>query len=325
MWSTWAGDLGRRDHRDLGELTLPIPIWLGIDGDKVVTVTPPSGLQADLVWAVEWDSALGTSDNAIMDQGRTRPFDATAGNAASDDTVEVFDTSSESRDYPTDNFCVFESSQSPDGPGTSWAFLRTTGNYADALADGDSVAWRYYKRVVMTDAMINADQDIHGDEYTTQSGAQVSGPFGHTEFFDTGAGIGDYDIGIFDLGSSTWYRLPGFPLDRDVTYRREILMTRTGSTTFTLDYRIYDISDNLLFDGTNFVDGSSNQLSAQSFTGNATEHWNTIQNWHIGINSIFGYTGADLPAFEFAAFAIAAGADATWLGEYRAAEAGFTT
>jgi hypothetical protein len=142
---------------------------------------------------------------------------------------------------------------------SGWAFLRKTDMSVPAV--GDSRYYRWYFRMVIADG--TADNQTH----PVQDGFDA--PSSNWEFVPTNTGAaGTWRPDI-------WYNAASYPgkrwesntqLNKNQTYRFEVRITRTATTTFTSSFRVYNSSNTLVLDDSNFMredSGGSVNLSSQ--------------------------------------------------------------
>jgi prophage tail gpP-like protein len=103
----------------------------------------------------------------------------------------------------------------------------------------------------------------------------------------------------------------GPQLQKNVTYRFEFRVTRTGTSTLTMDVRIYDSNNTLLFDGNNFPGFQVARINSGSHAVNVV---NTLGQFNAGLNGLGGAEwGSSVVYMYQGAVAISA---SDWVGPY---------
>jgi len=204
---------------------------------KTFTYVAAGGVPSDAFFVSDWAS------NDVTDSAKSRPWGllSDAGGA-----FAVRDTSDDGRDYPTEKYL-----RMTDTSGTTILAFEDNESYVSAPGVGDSIYLRLYKRVTHS----GTGPDSHGDYFNDNQGTSNWGPqaFG---FYIKAIQATTYQLRLsaaagIDAPNDRYFEPPVL-LDKDVTYRFEIKYTRTGTDTYTLEARIYDVNDNLLYDTPDF-------------------------------------------------------------------------
>lgn len=163
-------------------------------------------------------------------------------------------------------------------------FLRVAGLSVPAV--GESRAYRWYQRLVLPDGTSDTNQ------HPNQDGSAIGqANWAWNVYNDTTAG--QFRTGVQFVGESfpnnNFY---GPNLDKDATYRIEMLLTRDGSdaTAFKFDVRIYDSSNVLVADAGDFVNSSAVSLETYCASNDLT--FNNAANLD-GFNAGCNDTGSE--------------------------------
>jgi PKD repeat protein len=288
--------------------------WVSETQARTVTVTattsqdPPAG--GVYMWT-DWSTATGGSSTAIRDAGKARPWTGLEGNATAG-AFEVLSTAGTGRDYPTTNFLRLRAMDSPYQDG--WAFLTYVGadRYIPQVQVGDSVFVRYYFRNTINATASSLDNDTHGNEWGP--GGNPVYPYNVTEF----SGVSGYRLQFYPNTGVQYGIGSGLPLSKNVTYRIEHGIVRTGATTYVIRARVYDVTGRLVHASQDFDrrgwDGQAGTLADTEFTGD-DRTWSGVTNFRIGLNGLAGLTSAnEHDVFEYAGFAVCS----SWCGAYNA-------
>ncbi len=212
------------------------------------------GVQPALVYASDWGTALGTSDNALLDGGI---WDASGGNP---DIIEVVVTTGLGFPAAMSNCFRVE-----ERDGETWRGINVAGAWA-LPAIGGSIWKRVYWR----------------------NNASSPGPAGFVHPLQSCAGAGPKCGDLWWRhnfpGGTTWHlqlttndtpypenhHSPGSVFAYNTTYRFEWQMKRLTTTTWELHARIYDSNDVLLYDDGDFLnsDGDKSLLDLPTIITN---------------------------------------------------------
>lgn len=186
---------------------------------------PPSAV----IFSSDWSTALGTTAAAVQDTGKSLPWSLRGGQG-----LEVI--SSAGLDFPTANVLRVTAVAAT----TGYAFLRKTGMPIPGV--GQSRFYRWYIRVTTPDGL--EDHESHPIQ-DGNAASQCNWLF-HI-YHDAGAGMWRPQVrpagAANPFPNNRWF---GPPLSKGATYRFEMQIQRTGTTTFQMHVRIYDSAGALL-------------------------------------------------------------------------------
>lgn len=259
-----------------------------------------------VVFHSDWSTALGTSDNAIMDNGKSKPWTLAGGNG-------LAVVSSAGLDFPTTNALRVTALGSTSG----FALLRVTGLPVPGV--GQSRYYRWYSRMVLPDDVEPNDDETH--PHQDGNAASDSNWLFHV-YHD--APMANHWMPQFRgeaafpndrFGGNTGVAPIGPQLQKNVTYRFEVKITRTGTSTFTMDVRVYDSAGVLLYDGDDF----QNQVRTATIN-TRTFNVNNLGNlgqFNAGLNGLgTGSTAPWYPSSVYMYQGAVAISGTDWLGPY---------
>lgn len=262
----------------------------GLVATAQVTVSEPEDSEpppapGGLLFSSDWASSRGTSNNALTDGGKWDILSDGGGK-------EVI--SSSGFDFPSANVLrvVHESTSS----------IRIYNRSLPVPAVGENRFYRWYVRVTMPDNL--SDNSTHPIE------PHNANPWAFVVENSPNRGLpsGHFGIWFKSTGESTpnhrWY-LGGnqanlIALDKNVTYRIEYHFHRVGTGTYRQSARIYDSSDNLIYDASDF----NNYNGSVSMASNPVLDIATLSGlsaFQVGSNGLagsgpfpftYGYQGA---------------------------------
>ncbi len=278
-----------------------------------VTVSPPPTNRVVLFHS-DWSTATGTGDAALRDTNKAKPWTGTAGlGGAGQGGNEVRSTAADGRDYPTTNYLRTTGKRS--NQGWNELFFQASDGYVPKPAVGESVYVRMYFRLIVANSF-TGDGETHGAYFDDAPGGTNWGPQAlgvYVQHFT--AGVWNFLIST-DAGQFPRYYGPGnHALNRNQTYRIEMAYHRTGTNTYQLEGRIYDVAGHLLYDNssfnTDYYGPTGTNLQNRTFTTSGAGAA-SISGFKIGLNGLTGMT-ADVPYAEYAAVAICKN---DWCGPY---------
>ena len=248
---------------------------------RTITVIDPSSPpppSEQVLFYSDWSTATGTSTAAVRDANKARPWSRNVGQGT---PFEVRSTAAAGRDYPTTNFIQVNSTYAE-------LTFQASDGYIPTPAVGESIYLRMYYRLTLS----GTGGDTHGTYFDDD-------PVG-------GVNWGPQALGIYIIPSSgstmTWlvtaatgldpiYFSPGERLDKNRTYRIELRYTRTGTNTYTLGARIYDVNGALLYGESAFQDDwwydGSPKLQGRTFTVNGAGAA-SMRGFKIGVEASQG-------------------------------------
>jgi hypothetical protein len=255
---------------------------------------PPAGTREVLFFS-DWRTARGNSLQAVTDGGKW-----TFVSAEYDQTMNII--ASTGLDFPTANVYHVLMTASRSG----WSELRHTA--LPVPAAGQSRYYRWYMRISMPDGLVDDQTHPIQDNYLENWGFIVYNGGG-------GAGVpnGMWRPEFWSLNSGWPHdRWRGPNLQKNQTYRIEMHIDRTGTTTYRMHVRIYNSANALVADDSAIRDNANQGLLSAAPTltlGNVNAlNGITAGNNGIGNNAPFpftyGYQGG---------FAVCAD---TWCGPY---------
>lgn len=256
---------------------------------NVQVIPAPSGV----LFHSNWSSALGTSDLAVMDQGKTLPWNIRGGGC------EV--VAATGLNMPTPN-CLRV------GWGNGlFNFLRRSGLSVPPV--GTSRYYRWYFRLDIPDGVADAETHPMQDGYTA---ADANWMF---KVWHNLAGPGRWLAQFEFLGNAypnQRWRATQIRLNKRDTYRIEVRIQRTAVNGYRANVRIFDSTNTLVVSDANFFQEDSTTVTLASNPTFAFRNVNELAGFNAGANDagpeagIYGYQ---------AAVAIS---DVDWLGPYAA-------
>ena len=211
--------------------------------------------------------------------------------------------------FPTAKACKFVAHRSNSG----FALLRTTGMPVPPV--GSTRYYRWYVRMTFPDALVgNGDHPWQDGNAVSDCNYIVGVHYGS----DVGAARnGQWQIGATFIGNTNGAFDNGPWLNKNQTYRVEVALQRLSTTTYDFSMRVYDSSNNLLFDDDDFPAdfGGGNLATRGPWT---FRNVNNLDGFNCGTND-FETAGNDFwtTTFDYGyqgCFAI--GDDTGWLGPY---------
>lgn len=257
-------------------------------GGKVVTgpaftyqFTSGGSLPADVVFVSDWSTGTGTGDAARRDTGKSLPWDT-----ASTTGAEI--VSSAGLDFPTTNVAQITAIATT-GPAVRWVLDESNGDIP-LPGIGESIYYRWYTRIAITDSYDPSDNAYHPQEDGGGGGSQTN--WGQRITINTD---GTLRLGWQLRGTNTYpnnrYAAQGngsgVLLNKDQTYRVEYRVLRTGAGTMNIHSRIYDSSGTLLYDDGDFWNLNST-VSLESDPSIAINILANMQGFAAGSNGFFG-------------------------------------
>ena len=253
-------------------------------------------------WA-NWSTATGTSNAAIWDTDKAKPFTSTYTAAP-----EVRVTATDGLDFPTTDYLRLNDAAN------GVRFVPADG-YITLPGNGESIYLRLYIRNTST----GASGDSHGIYYrsaTSAWGPDVMGWYianvsgGNLTLRLSGAAQGAPPPPVRRYWTSTV--VPA--LVNGTTYRLEVKITVVSSTTYTMEARIYNIGGTLLdgaWEGA-VDDNLGDPLSAETFTRQGSD-FSSLQGMMVSLEEGQGGSGGYMAVAGLAISRI------DWLGPYNAA------
>jgi hypothetical protein len=258
-----------------------------------------------LVFASDWGTATGTTDAALRDTDQTLPWETLVTGNTNRDVI-----ASTGLDFPSTN--VLRVGTQWNGSGSA-AFIPRITEELPALGIGNSRYYRWYIRWVVPTSLTT-----WGTPHPIQDGPDAATG---NWLFESRRGTGGTKVTIGwnppanTFPNNRWWAIDA--LDIDTTYRVELKATRTGTTTFTLDARVYNTANTLLLDGSDFLNqeglGSTSLADVPSLTMRDVTQ---LRSFQVGTNGAFqGTTSGDHPV-DFCYQGCVAISDETWCGAY---------
>jgi hypothetical protein len=275
---------------------------LSVAVSNPITVTvplppPPTGA---MLFASDWSSATGITSAALMDAGKSLPWNLIGGQG-----LEV--VPSAGLDFPTANVLKVNVLQVTSGFG----LLRRTG--LPTLQLGASRYYRWYSRVTIPDGVSTSDPETHPHQ-DGNAGSQTNWSF--NVYHNAGGGTWRPQL-RHSVGPWPNNRWTGPALSKSATYRFELQVQRVSETTFNMHVRIYGSNNVLLFDDDDF----RNDNGTATLASNPTFAFNSVANtdgFNAGLNGLAGTDWHPSAVYMYqGGIAICA---TTWCGAYVAGE-----
>lgn len=285
-------------HVDSTTKTFTVPEGINLNAKADVTVAGVT-LQAaltPLVFGSDFGGGVGATRAAVTDNGRWN------GNYSNNDAEgEVI--SAAGLNFPS-LYCLRITA-------IDTCFVRACKTGLPVPGIGESLYFRWYFRAAHPNGL--SDSSNHPIEGTHSGGSSARN--WAWRVWHTDADAWHMDIGMEADG--TGWATPGGGLRKDVTYRFEMQITRTGQNTCEIHARVYDWSDTLIYDDSDFVYGSASLADAPSHTLPSPDD---LTDYQVGNNGL-GAGGWSNPTLMYyqGAFAVST---ADWCGPYRPGEAG---
>jgi hypothetical protein len=258
---------------------------------------PPPPPSARVLFQSDWSTGTGTSQAVLMDQSKALPWNIIGGTG-----LAVIPSTG--LDFPTTNALRVTAMQER----TGYAFLRRTGLPIPAV--GESRYYRWYSRMAIRDALAVSDRDTHPHQ-DGNSGSDVNWML--TIYHDNGPG--KWLPQLRTQTAENPYpnnRWSGPALDKNVTYRFELQILRTGTSTFQMHVRVYNSAGTLLYTDAHFRSEAGTTLAS-----NPTFVFHNLANldgFNAGLNGLGGSEWFPSVVYMYQA-GLAVCAD-TWCGPY---------
>jgi uncharacterized protein YjdB len=270
----------------------------GRSGTASVTVTLPGS--GGVLFSSDWGTGTGTSEDVLFDRQGATPWNMRIGNGRLNAVV-----SSSGLDFPTPNVLRVTAGYRSGGGAAAENIRLNDG--LPLLNIGQSRYYRWYIRVVIPDSYTSDDQT-----HPIQDGTNGSVT---NWMFQVFAERGSWNLSWHSGGAWPNNRfICRTPLPKGRTYRVEMRMTRTGSSTMTMAARAYDTQGNLVCGETDFlnVDGSRTMASLPSLSI-ANPDW--FRGFQVGFNGLNTGTESEFPMVLYYQGAVCIRSD-TWCGAY---------
>lgn len=266
----------------------------------------PQGNPQGVIFHSDFSTALGASDDAILDRDQTIPWTMSGGGG-----LEVI--SSAGLDFPTANVLRVTALASTSGFG----LIRVVG--LPVPSAGESRYYRWYTRMALPDDVEPADDETH--PHQDGNSASDSNWLFHVYHDAPTAGRwmpqfrGDAGFPNDRFGGETGIAPTGPQLQKNVTYRFEVKITRATASTFTMEVRVYDSAGTLLYDNDDFLNQTRTAaIHTRTFNINNTGN---LGQFNAGLNGLG--TGSSAPWWPSAVYMYQGGiaiGDTDWLGPY---------
>jgi len=286
----------------------------GTQNPRVVTVTsgatasatfpseaiPPSG---GLVYASDWRTATGTSNNAKSDGGKWNDLSVDGGGPAN--RIEVISAAGLSFPSGMANVLKVLMPQA-NWQNSYWNILVTKGWALPAI--GGSIYFRLYFR---HDVDGSGGDDMHNPQtgppgscpYTRQH--VLSRPNTTALRFAVGNKNNDStNVHVWECNKN---------LARQTTYRVEEQYIRQATNSWKVHVRVYDSSDTMIASDPDFIDGYTG-IVLSNFTGTITSGTDCLRNWMIGFPNQL--CGSDTAAHQHCYYGGYAVSLTDWCGAY---------
>jgi hypothetical protein len=283
---------------------------------RIIFVPPSFGNQnVNVLFASDWGTATGTSENAFTDGGKWNSHNIGPGDVGCAEVVAVSDEGWDTDEWPTANALLIQGIG-----GRSSCIIRQTDGTIPVPDVGDTLSYRWYERVVYPDGL--GGITMHDVQEFTANDTN----WWHHLFAGNGQaanGEWHHDFQIVEAGSDPDEFGPPDDLDKNVTYRIEFRLIRTASDSAQYDARIH-VRDSLgvetlLYDTDDYVEISTGEpLSGLTFPYDSdSPPAGTLQT---------GTNGYDVDVAEGTGVAYHGGyavCSGNWCGPYDPAEADF--
>jgi hypothetical protein len=289
--------------------TLGNPVFTATVLGRVITQTATvqfgTVVQPAFEFTSDWGTATGTSDAALRDTDQVVDWGTLVGS----NTNRSVDAST-GLDFPSTN--VLRIGTEWNGSGSS-SFIPRLSNTLAIPDVGDSKYYRWYIRWVVPEAVTT-----WGTPHPIQDGPDAANA---NWLFECRRGTGGTKVTVGwnpinnVFPNNRWHAIDA--LDLNETYRVELKLTRTASTLYTLEPRVYDADGILVLDGSDFLNqtgvGSTALSSGYEFTFQDTAH---LEDFQMGTNGAFqGTSSGDHPVDYCYQGCVAISAD-DWCGPY---------
>lgn len=272
-----------------------------------------------LVFASEWNTTTGTTDEAVLDLGRTRSWTELSG------APEVRRSAEDGFAFPTDNYLLV--------PNTRVEIRLVPargGDFIPLVSVGESIHVRFYIRgSFMYEGPGEAgSHGIYFDDDQTMGNNWGPNVLGYV--IDSSLAEA-FRLGVsrtndpYDFSSEDKLFFPPGNFDNGVVYRIETRYSLETESTYTLAMRVFEgESTTPLYDSDDFIGRDYGAtLREQTFAHLNIDSLgpNGMQGMVVGVEEPQPGSG-DL--YSIAALAITAGPDADWIGPYTSLEASFS-
>jgi hypothetical protein len=282
-----------------GQATLDVP------ADVVTTVSfqVQQGIQQPpaVVFHSDWSTALGTSDDAKLDRGQDLPWDRFIGNGRLSEVVP-----STGLDFPSPNVLLVIAGWRGSPPGAAAENPRIDGLPIPDV--GESLFFRWYKRVVVPDAWAG-DENTHPIQ-DANTGAETNWMQEVTVSPD-GTWSHSWQVGANAWPNNRWYAPR---LNKNQTYRFELQIHRLGTNTFQMHSRIYDSAGRLLYDDEDFTNVNGTGTLAEQPTLEFRDI-SILAGLQVGFNGLSSGVQSDFPMPLYYQGCVAIRTD-DWCGPY---------
>jgi hypothetical protein len=252
----------------------------------------PSGTDLTPVFQSDWSTATGTSASAQSDGGKWETVATGLTVVANPGTLGFPATMANLLDVPWNG---------------AFAFCRTESLGVPSV--GVTRYYRWYFRLEIPDGVADAETHPVQDGYTA---ADVNWMF---KAWHNLAGAGqwriDFEFLVNDYPFQRWAAINTY-LNKNQTYRIEYALERTGATTQKSDIRVYDSSNALVLDASDFFREDSVEVTLLS-----ADHTFTFRNVNalVGLNAGSNDGGAEVGRYAYqGGFAVCD--DQGWIGAY---------
>jgi hypothetical protein len=267
-----------------------------------------SGTNPVIAFHSDWSTALGGGDDAILDSGQELPWDFVIGNGRLSTVIP-----STGLDFPTANvlLVVAEWRGSPVGAAAQNPRLDHRNEHLPVPAIGESLFFRWYKRVVWTPAY-TADTQLH----PIQDGSSGSQTNWEQQVFNNPDGTWNHN---WNVGGGAQNPFPDNRwlaplLDKGVTYRFEHQILRISDDQFHLHTQIFSALGQRLLDDDDFRNINNTRL----LSSEPDLFFNNIANlagMQVGFNGLSAGVETEFPMPLFYQGAVAVRTD-DWCGPY---------
>lgn len=287
---------------------------------RSVTVTPdtttpvtyaieaiPAGPPPAVVFHTDWTTALGSSDAAVRDTGKTIPWDLVIG-SSNPQPGRLIVVPATGLDFPSEN-CLQVDGVDIDSIQTRQVSVLPASDRWPIPAVGESVWFRVYKRVVYPASQPALGNNNHALEERSGNSSNWSFSF---DINDNGWRPKFQSQVVNRYALSNGSSANPVYLARNVTYRLEWQIQRIAPATCNFHIRIYDSANTLLYDDSDFYIGTTQHLGqAPALTLTDPD---ALDAWQLGTNGPGANPDGDIvPMWYFGAAAVSR---ADWCGPY---------
>lgn len=267
---------------------------------------PPPGDRTFLFHS-DWSTARGQTDAALRDLGKAIPWTQRIGNGRGNEVV-----ASTGLAFPTANVLrVVAEDGDGDGDASS-NVLRVES--LPIPSTGETLYYRWYIRVTVPDQH-TGDSETH----PIQDGVAIGSTNWAFQIItrNDGTWLPSIETDAAAAWPNTHWGRPNIVLRKNVTYRFELAVRRTGSSTFGLNARIYGADGALLFDDNDFVNSNGTSSLADNPVLNIV-NLNSMNGLNAGFNGLGG--PSTLMPFTMYYQGGVAVCEGDWCGAYSSAE-----